>query len=196
MLRSHDKGLKGNGLSTGRKKWHETSIWPRSSRTWLGRPFGYYKYKDDLESSFLRKGSPVFTALRKVKTQLGKRVNLTEGGNPEVQPSTSGTSKTAKTNATASFKRKRRTSYTDSSDSDESVALSKIVVDSDEDFDPFIDNGKQQPDTEDASCLFCDSKFSADSRGELWVQCVICCLWAHNECAGAEKDVYICDFCR
>jgi hypothetical protein len=26
--------------------------------------------------------------------------------------------------------------------------------------------------------------------------CVMCSLWAHVDCAAAEKDLYICDFCR
>lgn len=49
---------------------------------------------------------------------------------------------------------------------------------------------------EDAECLFCNEKFSQNSQGELWVMCLMCSLWAHVECAGAEKDTYICDYCR
>lgn len=49
---------------------------------------------------------------------------------------------------------------------------------------------------EDAECIFCSGKFSEDSSGELWIMCLMCNLWAHTECAGAEKDNYICDFCR
>lgn len=49
---------------------------------------------------------------------------------------------------------------------------------------------------DDAWCMFCDRKFSEDSKGELWVMCAMCSLWAHVDCAGADKDVYICDFCR
>ena len=28
-----------------------------------------------------------------------------------------------------------------------------------------------------------------------WVQCVICEDWCHEECAGADKDKFICDYC-
>lgn len=51
-------------------------------------------------------------------------------------------------------------------------------------------------DHEDAECIFCCGKFSEDTSGELWVMCLMCNLWAHSECAGAEKENYICDFCR
>lgn len=48
----------------------------------------------------------------------------------------------------------------------------------------------------DVTCMFCDSPFSQDSRGELWVRCLMCQLWAHEECAGTETDAYVCDFCK
>ena len=55
----------------------------------------------------------------------------------------------------------------------------------------------RKPSTEDdAICLFCEGKFSDDKRGELWVQCIMCQMWAHNDCADCEKDIYVCDFCR
>lgn len=56
--------------------------------------------------------------------------------------------------------------------------------------------GVTKPDQDDAACLFCESLFSNDSKGELWVKCMICEMWAHNECAGCEKDYYVCDFCK
>ena len=56
--------------------------------------------------------------------------------------------------------------------------------------------GMKKPEDEDATCIFCESKFSDDTKGELWVQCVMCSMWAHNECSGAEKDIYVCDFCQ
>ncbi|XP_063216887.1 uncharacterized protein LOC134527855 isoform X1 [Bacillus rossius redtenbacheri] len=52
------------------------------------------------------------------------------------------------------------------------------------------------PDSGDAECIFCQGMFSQDSRGEVWVRCLSCSLWAHNDCAGAEKMDYICDFCK
>ena len=56
--------------------------------------------------------------------------------------------------------------------------------------------GVENPGEDDAVCLFCESLFSEDKRGELWVQCLVCEMWAHNECAGCEKDNYVCDFCK
>ncbi|GBN39255.1 hypothetical protein AVEN_113633-1 [Araneus ventricosus] len=33
---------------------------------------------------------------------------------------------------------------------------------------------------------FFDGKFSDDTRGEVWVKCVMCQMWAHLDCGGAE----------
>ncbi|GBP76354.1 hypothetical protein EVAR_52996_1 [Eumeta japonica] len=52
------------------------------------------------------------------------------------------------------------------------------------------------PDNDDAICIFCEAHFSADERGEVWVKCLSCHMRAHNDCAGAETDYYIFDFCR
>lgn len=56
--------------------------------------------------------------------------------------------------------------------------------------------GVLKPNDEDAVCIFCEGQYSNDSRGERWVQCLACEMWAHDECAGCEKDAYICDFCQ
>ncbi|KAJ8973627.1 hypothetical protein NQ317_001969 [Molorchus minor] len=40
------------------------------------------------------------------------------------------------------------------------------------------------------SVFFCDGKFFEDIRGELWVQCIMCEMWAHCDCADCEKDDY------
>lgn len=56
--------------------------------------------------------------------------------------------------------------------------------------------GVLKPNDEDAVCIFCEGQYSDDSRGERWVQCLACEMWAHDECAGCEKDAYICDFCH
>ncbi|KAF5284735.1 hypothetical protein FQR65_LT13437 [Abscondita terminalis] len=45
----------------------------------------------------------------------------------------------------------------------------------------------ENPGKDDAVCLFCESLFSEDIRGELWVQCLVCEMWAHSECAGCKK---------
>lgn len=77
---------------------------------------------------------------------------------------------------------------------------------SDEDEDASISSGTSKfevlpgstpsQDAQDPECIFCSEKFSHDTEGQLWVMCLMCNLWAHTECAGAEKDVYICDYCR
>ena len=81
-----------------------------------------------------------------------------------------------------------------SDDSDTEEDPQFIGADLDSDLD--VPVGQTAPDSNDANCLFCESKFSEDVSGELWVQCMMCSQWAHNECAGPEKDDYICDFCR
>ncbi|KAJ3654946.1 hypothetical protein Zmor_014096 [Zophobas morio] len=54
---------------------------------------------------------------------------------------------------------------------------------------------REDPD-ENVECIFCKQKFLDSQKGEMWVECVVCGMWAHEECGGAEKDVYICDFCQ
>ncbi|CAI6356150.1 unnamed protein product [Macrosiphum euphorbiae] len=66
----------------------------------------------------------------------------------------------------------------------------------DDNSDLDVEPGHLAPDSEDASCIFCDMRFSDDKKGELWIQCLTCQLWAHTECAGPENDHYICDFCK
>lgn len=45
-------------------------------------------------------------------------------------------------------------------------------------------------------CIFCNALFSEDIRGEKWIQCLMCEMWAHEECAGSDEAHYICDFCK
>jgi len=66
----------------------------------------------------------------------------------------------------------------------------------DDNSDLDVEPGHLAPDSEDASCIFCDMRFSDDKKGELWIQCLTCQLRAHTECAGPENDHYICDFCK
>lgn len=87
----------------------------------------------------------------------------------------------------------------DGMDSDDSDGVDDdvMVVSTSSGDSPFdLPVGELQPDKDDALCIFCEGKFSDDVRGELWVKCLMCSLWAHNECAGAEKEDYVCDFCR
>ncbi|XP_055905960.1 uncharacterized protein LOC129950162 [Eupeodes corollae] len=64
----------------------------------------------------------------------------------------------------------------------------------------FIPDGGSDPNPdrsnqEDAKCLYCLSLFSEDKGGETWVQCVVCTMWAHEDCSGNEKMKFICEFC-
>lgn len=81
----------------------------------------------------------------------------------------------------------------DSSSSEDCDDVS-IVDDNISEFDFPV--GVKKPKQDDAACMFCQRLFSDDHKGELWVMCVMCKLWAHNECAGADKDIYVCDFCK
>jgi hypothetical protein len=58
--------------------------------------------------------------------------------------------------------------------------------------DAIEENGNQ---TQDVICTYCKGKFSDDVQGEIWVQCVMCEDWCHEECAGADKDKFIRDYC-
>ncbi|KAF5282402.1 hypothetical protein FQR65_LT14296 [Abscondita terminalis] len=68
----------------------------------------------------------------------------------------------------------------ESFDSDQND-LSSVSSASSEDMD--IQLGKIPTVDDDAECMFCDQKFSKDSREELWIQCVMCNLWAHSDCS-------------
>lgn len=52
------------------------------------------------------------------------------------------------------------------------------------------------PDSDEAFCIFCNGNFLEDTRGEEWVQCLLCEEWAHTECAGYSSGSYVCDFCK
>jgi hypothetical protein len=52
------------------------------------------------------------------------------------------------------------------------------------------------PTSDDAKSIFCERFYSQNCKGEEWVQCISCEDWAHTECAGAEKDIYVCDYCK
>ncbi|KAJ4432731.1 hypothetical protein ANN_21369 [Periplaneta americana] len=49
----------------------------------------------------------------------------------------------------------------------------------------------------DSKCIYCDGKFSEDTQGEVWIQCISCHDWCHEECASSEnKDQFVCDICN
>ncbi|CAH1988327.1 unnamed protein product [Acanthoscelides obtectus] len=63
-----------------------------------------------------------------------------------------------------------------------------VLADDDLDMDDMP--GQKKPDDLDAECIFCESRFSEDRKGELWVQCLMYNMWCHVDCAGADKDDY------
>ncbi|GBO12688.1 hypothetical protein AVEN_275005-1 [Araneus ventricosus] len=69
------------------------------------------------------------------------------------------------------------------------------LVNSDDDINMDI-NDKDKPDSSEANCIFCNRKFSEDTREEVWIKYVMCQMWAHLDCAGAETGSYVCDFCK
>ncbi|GBN28159.1 hypothetical protein AVEN_210493-1 [Araneus ventricosus] len=81
------------------------------------------------------------------------------------------------------------------SSSDSSDYYDPPLVDSDDDINLDINDG-DKPDSRKATCIFCDGKFFEDTRGEEWVKCVMCQMWEHLDCAGAETASYVCDFCK
>lgn len=81
-----------------------------------------------------------------------------------------------------------------SSSSSESAASSIPDQNSSDDEEILLEQ-RTKPD-QDVHCLFCDEMFSDNNQGEIWVMCLMCNCWAHEDCAGAEKEQYICDFCR
>lgn len=93
---------------------------------------------------------------------------------------------------------KRTSKYSKKSERDDSGSDESMDLPSDSSCDSPVELpvGEPEPDKEDASCLFCEGKFSGDKNEELWVQCLMCGMWAHSDCAGAEKKKYVCDFCR
>jgi hypothetical protein len=49
---------------------------------------------------------------------------------------------------------------------------------------------------EDAVCMFWSEYFSNDNRGEVRIQCLLCCKWAHEICSGGDSKHFVCDFCE
>ena len=43
-------------------------------------------------------------------------------------------------------------------------------------------------------CLVCGEPFGDSKPGEIWVKCITCKLWSHEDCTAGEKE-YICHNC-
>ncbi|KAF5291345.1 hypothetical protein FQA39_LY03496 [Lamprigera yunnana] len=48
---------------------------------------------------------------------------------------------------------------------------------------------KNPLETNDTECFLGGCLFSNDTKGQRWVKCVMCKMWCHVECAGAERDL-------
>lgn len=59
-------------------------------------------------------------------------------------------------------------------------------------------DSESEDDDEENKCMYCSEHFTNSVAGEQWVQCVVCRMWAHVACAGAEDDcgTYTCDLCN
>lgn len=151
-------------------------------------------------SANLITGSPYKTALtasvqerENKEAQRGRRRGRGDSTQhpSEPQPSTSEISSTRTTAVKGKSKQLKMPAEESDSDSDQSFH-------SDHSGDTPLDLpvGEDQPGVQNANCFFCDTAFTDDCHGELWVMCVMCELWAHSECAGAENEIYVCDFCK
>ncbi|GBN88136.1 hypothetical protein AVEN_63434-1 [Araneus ventricosus] len=129
-------------------------------------------YKDQLTKS-LEKSAPKKTSLSApgVRNRPGSRGGKTKGRH----------------------KKKIRSTKRYDSSSDSSDYYDPPLVDTDDDINLDINDGDKL-DSRKATCIFCDVKFSEDTRGEVWFKFVMCQMLAHLDCAGAETASYFCDF--
>lgn len=143
-------------------------------------------YKEELRSSLENKN----LTIAKPTLKRGVKKNLFSN----VAEKTKSKKKIANLDKKKQSKMDKHQNHYESSDDSEIIDEPNILDDELSDLD--VPLGKDKPDDADAACIFCDLLFSDDVKGELWIMCVICKMWAHEQCAGAEKDVYICDFCK
>ncbi|CAH1963651.1 unnamed protein product [Acanthoscelides obtectus] len=126
------------------------------------------------------------------KDELEASISISNNKKKEVKRNLANPCTTSSRQATSSkghpSKRQKKLSISSS----ESSCTPSVHDSSDDENDISIQNTSG-----DASCIFCEGKFSEDVRGEVWVRCEICNNWAHAECGGVEKkDIYICDLCK
>lgn len=138
-------------------------------------------YKSELEES----------AKKRKITPINCRLNQEQNSTPSTSHGKVGPTKKA-----SKIKRPTKSKSKKNDQSESSEEGDDISVVSDSSNDPEIYLGKKPNSNDDAICVFCDGKFSEDRKGELWVQCMMCEMWAHCDCADCEKDNYVCDFCR
>ncbi|KAJ8889682.1 hypothetical protein PR048_009183 [Dryococelus australis] len=84
----------------------------------------------------------------------------------------------------ADAKENKRTQIISDSSSDDLI----LCVESDSDVS-IIPPGQCQPGSDDAMCIFCDSKFSDDSMGEEWIQCFMYKIMTMNMHVTSRKEL-------
>ena len=52
----------------------------------------------------------------------------------------------------------------------------------------------KESENKDAKCMFCNRIFFKNERGEIWIKCYSCSLWAHMDCTASVNTEYIYDF--
>ncbi|XP_049947721.1 uncharacterized protein LOC126456008 [Schistocerca serialis cubense] len=134
--------------------------------------------------------SPYKRALEEAEEKKNKKTKKKQDGKEK-----SSTMKNGGNEKQPNSRASRRNKLVYEHESDEEGEEASVGFDSGESL-PDIEVGVSVPDVDDAVYLFCEGVFSKDAKGELWVQCIACEKWAHNECAGCEKDAYVCDYCK
>ncbi|PSN30294.1 hypothetical protein C0J52_25554 [Blattella germanica] len=57
--------------------------------------------------------------------------------------------------------------------------------------------GTLKEEEEDPQCLYCGRFFSKDKKGQIWIRCVKCKGWNHEDCADATKiKRFVCRTCN
>lgn len=86
------------------------------------------------------------------------------------------------------FPRKKNTKKRhdqESSDSDDVDSNVQLVSTDDED------------SADECDCLYCGQPYKLDTRGEQWIRCTKCLLWAHELCADSDnRKTFVCDHCK
>nr|CAD7405942.1 unnamed protein product [Timema poppensis] len=107
-----------------------------------------------------------YSLLRMPKAQLNR---------PNINPKRQTWSQEKMAEAVSMAKRQRIS--TSSSDKD------SIDIPSSVDYPSDFPDEETPPSQDDTACLFCDGLFADDAHGDVWVQCLMCAMWTHKDCA-------------
>lgn len=134
-------------------------------------------YKQELEQSLQKKELKETNTLNRKKSFSKK------------DPLVNKACKNLKFNETKGKRVQTKIKHEDVAESTSSECEDDYILD--DSSDESLNSGSQQ----DAKCIYCNCLYSEDRRGEIWVQCISCRLWAHEDCSGTEKDYFLCEFC-